>query len=521
VSFTPTDTTDYTTTTARVPLTVNQATPTIIWAAPAAITYGTALGSAQLNATDSFNGATILGTFTYTPASGTVLTAGANQTLSVTFTPTDATDFTTANKSVSLTVNRATPSITWATPAAITYGTALSAAQLNATASVPGTFAYSPIAGTLLGAGSHTLTATFTPTDAADYNNATATVTLTVNKATPSITWATPTAITYGTALSASQLNATASAPGTFAYSPVAGTVLGAGSHTLTATFTPTDAADYNNATATVTLTVNKATPSITWATPTAITYGTALSATQLNATASVPGTFAYSPVAGTVLGAGSKTLTATFKPTDTADYNNATATVTLTVNKARLLVSANNLSKSVGAANPALTFSYSGFVNGDTAAVLSGSPALTTTATTSSPAGNYPITVSQGTLAAANYSFTLVNGMLAVIAPPRVILTSNSVLSKVAGRYQARITITNRGTGTANGVKLNTATLGSATGSPLPQGPISIAAGGSGSFTVTFPTSAGADGASVAEKFAGVYSGGTFSLSLRAVTLP
>jgi hypothetical protein len=153
-----------------------------------------------------------------------------------------------------------------------------------------------------------------------------------VDKATPTITWATPSAITYGTALSPTQLNATASVPGTFVYSPVSGTVLGAGSQTLSVTFTPTDTTDYNTATATVTLVVNKATPTITWATPSPITYGTALSSTQLNATAGVPGTFVYSPVSGTVLGAGSQTLSVTFTPTDTTDYNTATATVTLVV---------------------------------------------------------------------------------------------------------------------------------------------------------------------------------------------
>ena len=156
--------------------------------------------------------------------------------------------------------------------------------------------------------------------------------TLTVDKATPTITWATPSAITYGTALSPTQLNATASVPGTFVYSPVSGTVPGAGSQTLSVTFTPADTTDYNAATATVTLVVNKATPTITWATPSPITYGTALSSTQLNATASVPGTFLYSPVSGTVLGAGSQTLSVSFTPTDTTDYNTATATVTLTV---------------------------------------------------------------------------------------------------------------------------------------------------------------------------------------------
>jgi 2-keto-3-deoxy-6-phosphogluconate aldolase len=61
-----------------------------------------------------------------------------------------------------------TPVITWTTPAAIPYGTALSAAQLDATASVPGTFAYSPSAGTVLAAGAQTLSVTFTPTDTTD-----------------------------------------------------------------------------------------------------------------------------------------------------------------------------------------------------------------------------------------------------------------------------------------------------------------------------------------------------------------
>ena len=50
-----------------------------------------------------------------------------------------------------------------------------------------------------------------------------------------------------------------------------------------------------------------KATPVITWPTPAAITYGTALSGTQLNATApaGIAGTFVYTPASGAVLGAG------------------------------------------------------------------------------------------------------------------------------------------------------------------------------------------------------------------------
>src|SRR5947208_617180 len=123
--------------------------------------------------------------------------------------------------------------------------------------------------------------------------------------APPTLPGPPPTDVTYGTALTATQLNATASAPGTLAYTPALGTVLDAGSHELTVTFTPTNAANYSPATATVTLTVLKATSTITWPAPADITYGTALSATQLNATSALAGSFVYSPVVGTVFTAG------------------------------------------------------------------------------------------------------------------------------------------------------------------------------------------------------------------------
>ncbi len=329
VTFTPTDTSNYTTATQTVQISVSQGTPVITWAPPASITYGTALSGTQLNAT-----ASVPGTFVYNPAAGTIPTAGTD-TLSVTFTPTDTTNYKNATATIQLTVNQAAPVITWAPPAAITYGTALSGTQLNATASVPGTFVYSPAAGTVPAAGTDTLSVTFTPSDTTNYKNATATVQLTVNQATPVITWAPPAAITYGTALSGTQLDATASVPGTFVYTPAIGTIPAAGTDTLSVTFTPTDTTNYKSATATVQLTVTQAAPVITWAPPAGITYGTALSGTQLDATASVPGSFVYSPAAGTIPAAGTDTLSVTFTPTDTTNYKNATATVQLTVNQA------------------------------------------------------------------------------------------------------------------------------------------------------------------------------------------
>ncbi|HEV2234260.1 MAG TPA: hypothetical protein VGV68_12765 [Terriglobia bacterium] len=146
-----------------------------------------------------------------------------------------------------------TPTITWATPAAITYGTALSSAQLDATASVVGSFSYSPGAGAILSAGTQTLTVTFTPADTKNYTTANAMVSLTVNKATPAITWPTPSNIVVGTALSNTQLDATAAIDGTFSYSPASGTAMNStGYFTLATSFTPNDATDYTTATATV-----------------------------------------------------------------------------------------------------------------------------------------------------------------------------------------------------------------------------------------------------------------------------
>ncbi|HZL28526.1 MAG TPA: Ig-like domain repeat protein [Acidobacteriaceae bacterium] len=79
-----------------------------------------------------------------------------------------------------------TPTITWATPAPITYGTPLSATQLDASSGgVAGSFLYTPPAGTVLQAGTQTLLAGFTPTDATDYSPTSASVELIVNKATP------------------------------------------------------------------------------------------------------------------------------------------------------------------------------------------------------------------------------------------------------------------------------------------------------------------------------------------------
>jgi hypothetical protein len=90
--------------TGSATLTIGTLIPVISWASPAAIAHGTPLGAAQLNAT-----ANVPGTLVYTPPPGTILPVGSGQTLSVTFTPTDTTNYTSALAQVAITVLNAAP----------------------------------------------------------------------------------------------------------------------------------------------------------------------------------------------------------------------------------------------------------------------------------------------------------------------------------------------------------------------------------------------------------------------------
>jgi hypothetical protein len=164
----------------------------------------------------------------------------------------------------------------------------------------------------------------------------------------------------------------------------------------------------------TLIINVAPAAVSVIWSAPAPIVYGTPLGAAQLSATASAAGVLTFSPAAGTVLPAGTTTLTATFTPAD-PNARAVSATVSLSVLRAPLTVKADDKARSYGGANPALTASIRGFVNGDSDAVLSGSADLATSAGLSSPAGAYPISIAAGTLSAANYSFSLAGGTLVV----------------------------------------------------------------------------------------------------------
>jgi hypothetical protein len=135
------------------------------------------------------------------------------------------------------------PQINWATPAAIVYGTALSAIQLDASSPVAGSFSYLPAAGTVLNVGQHMLTATFTPTDTTDYTTETASVTLNVVPASPTITLSTsanPVFKTYPVSFAASLPSYASTETGTMTFydgeALIGATQVVGGSATLTTT---------------------------------------------------------------------------------------------------------------------------------------------------------------------------------------------------------------------------------------------------------------------------------------------
>ena len=590
VVFVPEDSMDYGSVTNAVELVVLPALPTLTWAEPTPIVFGTVLDANQLNAT-----APGAGTFAYIPDFGAVLDAGANL-LSVHFTSSSS-NYLDADASIPLTilptsqtiefagvpnqvfgaalvlltatassglpvtfavisgpatvngslltvtgvgavtveasqagsgnyaaataithnflVQPATPLLSWTNPVTVVYGTVLDTNQLNAVASVPGNFSYSPDAGTILDSGTNLLSVVFVPDDSMDYSSVTNTVELVVLPTSPTLTWAEPTPIVFGTALDGNQLNATAPGVGTFAYIPDFGAVLDAGANLLSVHFT-SSSSNYLDADASISLTilpaaqtiefagvpnqvfgaapvlltatsssglpvtfavisgpatvngsrlritgvgavtvqasqagsgnyaaaneishtflVQPATPMLSWTNPMTVVYGTALDTNQLNAVASVPGTFNYSPDVGTILNSGTNLLSVVFVPDDSVNYSSITSVVSLVVSLAPLTITGNNATKTYGEtiSLSASGFTAQGLLNGDQVTnVTLTSPGASAAAIVSHVP--YPIapTMAQGS-GLANYTISYQVGWLTVKPAPVVIVSGISARSKL-----------------------------------------------------------------------------------------
>ena len=119
------------------------------------------------------------------------------------------------------------------------------------------------------------------------------------------------------------------------------------------------------------------------------------------------------------------KTVTATglwLSGTDAGNYTvNATATTTASITPAPLVITANDAQRPVNTPNPPFSATYSGFVGGETPAVLNGILSLATPATLASPAGIYTITPHGQS--SGNYAITYVDGSLTIQGGPVVTL--------------------------------------------------------------------------------------------------
>jgi len=153
-------------------------------------------------------------------------------------------------------------------------------------------------------------------------------------------------------------------------------------------------------------------------------------------ATSGVSGLASASTAATQASGVGSYSITAGVGTLSASNYDFSNLVDgTLRIGKAPLTATASNASKTYGDANPALSATISGFVNGETLATsgVSGLASASTAATQASAVGNYSITAGVGSLSASNYDFgNLVNGTLTI--DRRALTLSANNASKMAG---------------------------------------------------------------------------------------
>ena len=443
-------------------------------------------GNLPLAITSIIMGGSNPGDFKVTNTCGSTLAVGANCTASATFTPsalgpraatvtvTDNAPGSPQTVTLSGTGTDPVPVISSVSPPSASVGSTSQTLTINGSNFVSAsTVTYNGLAHTALFVSASQLTISLTAADQAAGGSFPVVVTnpapgggpsnavsFVVDQA-PAITSAASTEFRYGsmgtftviaTGFPAPSLSESGALPGGVTFASATGAL--SGTPTSVGTFPITITAHNGVGPDSVqmfTLTANRATLTVS-ANNAASTYG------------QMPGPFTPSyagfvngDTAATALtGAPSLSTTATSSsPAGTYPINVAVGTLTatnytfsgftsgtLTVGKATLTVTANNAASTYGQMPGPFTPSYAGFVNGDTAATaLTGAPSLTTTATASSPAGSYPIVAALGSLAAANYSFGFVNGIL-TINNPMPAITGFSPTSSSAGAAAQTLTI-------------------------------------------------------------------------------
>ena len=417
---------------------------------PTSVVSGTPALSATATATSN------VGSYPITVATGTLT----------------ATNYSFLYVSGTLTIQQASQTITFAAPSSpVTYGVSPIALSASTTSALTVALTIDPSSTATGNIGGNTLTITGTGTLVIDANQAgnadyklasqvqrtivvnPGTATISVNNIPSSPVYGGNFTPAYSYSGNGSPTESVTSST-TSVCKVSGGTVsfVGVGTCTLTASATATT--DYSMVTGSPQgFAVGQASQTITFTPPaTPVTYGVSPIALSATATSGLTVAFAIdasSTATGTISGStltvkGAGTLVIDAIQTGNADYKAAQQVQrSIAVGKTPLTVTANNVSRAYGLANPTLTASYSGFANGDTpATALTGSPSLTTTAVATSIPGSYPIVVSQGTLAAANYTFNFANGTLTVTFTGSVPPSGTACNGAYTGTFNGNLTV-------------------------------------------------------------------------------
>jgi hypothetical protein len=251
--------------------------------------------------------------------------------------------------------------------------------------------------------------------------------------------------------------------------------------------------ANYDITFADGTLTVGQADQSIDFTLSGPVVYGAAPITLTATATSGLPVSFTVVSGPGTLTGGvltvtGAGTIVIRADQPGNGNYNPAPSVQrTLVVTPAPLTVTANDAGKLYGAALPAFTAGFSGFVNGDTPADLDGTLALATPATAASPVGTYPVT--PGGLTSPNYTITFADGTLTVTRAPLTVTANDA--SRVFGRPNPTFTASYTGLvgGDAPADLGGTLTFSTAADANSPAGTYPVTPSGlsSPNYTITF----------------------------------
>jgi hypothetical protein len=559
LSATTASDTNYNSATQTASFTVTAGTPTVTFGTIAAHTYGDAPFTVSATSNSGQTPTVVVTSGTATISGNTVTITGAGTVVLTATTPATA-NYNAGSQTATITVAKGTATITFGTIAAHTFGDAaftVTATGPSGTTSViavtsgPATISSGTV--TLTGSGTVVLTATTAATT--NYNAGSQTATITVAKATPALTVATPAAIVYGTAsdnVSASlTFSASATPSGTVTFAVDGGTpvlasctstpvtctaalatsTLTAGAHTVVATYAGDT--NYNGLTSSAaTLTVNKGTPTLTTA-PVSVTYGTTtatLSSSLAYAGTTAPaGVVSFSIDGGSAVAAtcsrGSSPLSCTYTVNTSAlstgshnvgtsyagDSNYAStsaSTATLTVTQQAPSLSASAPAIAYGTVTDSLSVSvvYTGSANAPSGSVsfsVDGGGALVASCSGSSSPRICTYSFPSGTLSVGNHN---VSATIGSDSNYSAVTSSTVVLAVSTQAPTLTVPMASTAYGTANTTL--TAQLAYAGSGAAPTGPVSFSVNGgtavAGSCsgtgspltcTVSYPTAALAGG--------------------------